>query len=278
MGGAQEEPEDMSLEMKRIMVQIYEIQEPGEAEDVAALDVDRIGTVILSREGWKAPILRETVRVVQETGAQSGLIPLLSDGETIFRILDYYQPDFIHFCEVLSPFSGDRTAVMQKCDIMVSLQQAVRERFPAVAVMRSLSIPRSGAAQGEKIMANIFAVMDKLAPVSDYFLLDTLQGSPEAAKEQPVNGFVGITGETCDWGIAKAVVDAGSRPVILAGGLDGNNVRDAILTVQPAGVDSCSRTNALAPDGRWIRFKKDLAKVKKMVEEVRRAEADRSGA
>ena len=127
-------------------------------------------------------------------------------------------------------------------------------------------------------MANIFAVMDKLAPVSDYFLLDTLQGSPGAAQEQPVNGFVGITGETCDWGIAKAVVDAGSRPVILAGGLDGNNVRDAILTVQPAGVDSCSRTNALAPDGRWIRFKKDLSKVKKMVEEVRRAEADGSGA
>ncbi|MEN6375849.1 MAG: hypothetical protein ABFD75_13870 [Smithella sp.] len=264
--------------MQRIMVQIYEIQEPGEAESVVALGVDRIGTVILSREGWKAPILRETVRVVQEAGAQSGLIPLLSDGETICRILDYYQPDFIHFCEVLSPFSGDRMAVMQKCDALISLQQAVRERFPAVAVMRSLSIPRSGAAEEEEIMANIFAVMDKLAPVSDYFLLDTLQGSPGAVQEQPVTGFVGITGETCDWRIAKAVVAAGLRPVILAGGLDGENVREAILTVQPAGVDSCSRTNAMAPDGRWIRFKKDLAKVKKMVEEVRRAEGDRSGA
>lgn len=264
--------------MQRITIQIYEIQEPREAQAIVALGVDRIGTVILSREGWKKPILRETVRAVQETGAQSGLIPLLSDRETIFRILDYYQPDFIHFCEVLSPFSGDQTAVRQQCDVLISLQQAVREQFPAVTIMRSLSIPRTGATGTEEIMENILAIMDKLKPVSDYFLLDTLNGLPGSAQEQPVNGFVGITGETCDWRIAKAVVAASSLPVILAGGLDGENVREAILTVQPAGVDSCTRTNMLAPDGRWIRFKKDLTKVKKMVEEVRRAEADRSGA
>jgi phosphoribosylanthranilate isomerase len=261
--------------MQRIMIQIYEIQGPREAEAVAALGVDRIGTVILSREGWKKPILRETVRVVQETGAQSGLIPLLSDEKTIFRLLDYYQPDFIHFCDVLSPFPGDQAAVGQKCDVLVSLQQAVRECFPAVAVMRSLSIPRPGAGGTEEIIKNILAVMDKLTPVSDYFLLDTLQGVPGAAQEQPINGFVGITGETCDWRIARAVVAASSLPVILAGGLDGENVREAILTVQPAGVDSCTRTNMLAPDGRWIRFQKDLDKVKKMVEEVRRAERER---
>lgn len=255
------------------MIQIYEIQEPREAETVVALGVDRIGTVILSREGWKSPLLRETVRAVQKTGAQSGLIPLLSDRETIFRIIDYYQPDFVHFCEVLSPFSGDRTVVERQCDGLISLQQAVREQFPPVAVMRSLSIPRTGAAGGGEILKNILSIMDKLAPVSDYFLLDTLQGRPGSAQEQPINGFVGITGETCDWGIARAVVAASSRPVVLAGGLDGENVREAILAVQPAGVDSCTRTNMLTPDGRWIRFKKDPAKVKIMVEEVRRADA-----
>jgi phosphoribosylanthranilate isomerase len=265
--------DDMSLFMKRTLIQIYEIQEPREAEAVVAMGVDRIGTVILSQENWKSPILRETGRVVQEMGAQSGLIPLLGDRETIFRILDYYQPDFIHFCEVLSPFPSDQMAVRQQCDVLISLQQAVKEQFPAVAVMRSLSIPQPGAAGGEEIMKNILAIKDKLTPVSDYFLLDTLQGLPGSAQKQPITGFVGITGETCDWRIARAIVAASSRPVILAGGLDGENVREAILTVQPAGVDSCTRTNALAPDGRPIRFKKDLAKVKRMVEEVRRAKA-----
>jgi phosphoribosylanthranilate isomerase len=260
------------------MIQIYEIQEPREAEAVVALGADRIGTVILSQESWKAPLLRETVRVVQEMRAQSGLIPLLEDRETIFRILDYYRPDFIHFCEVLSPFPCDQMAVRQQCDVLISLQQAVKEQFPAVAVMRSLSIPRPGAVGGEEIMKNTLTVMDKLAPVSDYFLLDTLQGLPGANQMQPVTGFVGITGETCDWRIARAVVAASSRPVILAGGLDDENVREAIFAVQPAGVDSCTRTNMRTPDGRPIRFKKDLAKVKRMVEEVRRAEAFEPGA
>jgi phosphoribosylanthranilate isomerase len=263
----------MTFSMKRILVQIYEIQEPREAEAVAALGVDRIGTVILSREGWKAPALRETVQAVQRAAVQSGLIPLFDDRETIFCLLDYYQPDFIHFCEALSPFPADQQAVMALCDVVVSLQQAVRERFPSVSVMRSLALPRPGIPGGEEIRKNILSILEKLAPVSDYFLLDTIQGAPGASQEQPVTGFVGITGEVCDWQIARAVVAQSPVPVILAGGLDDVNVREAIRAVRPAGVDSCTRTNARAADGRPIRFRKDLAKVKRMVEAVRRAEA-----
>ncbi len=262
--------------MRQIMIQIYEIQDPWEAESVISLGVDRIGTVILSNDDWKVPVLRETVRAVQGMGAQSGLIPLFGDRETIFRMLDFYQPDFVHFCEVLPPFPADRKLVMQQCDALISLQEEVKKRFPA-SIMRSLSIPRTGIAENEQIIENILAVMNKLEPVSDFFLLDTLQGLPGAKREQPVMGFVGITGETCDWQIARATVAACSRPVILAGGLNGENVREAVMTVQPAGVDSCTKTNALAPDGRPIRFKKDLEKVKRMVEEVHGAEADLPG-
>lgn len=268
--------DDMSQHMKRIMIQIYEVQNPWEAESVIALGVDRIGTVILSQDNWKAPVLRETVHAVQEMGMQSGLIPLFSDKEKIFRTLDYYQPDFVHLCEVLSPFPDGRKLVMLQCDNLISLQEEVKKRFPA-DIMRSLSIPRTGVAGSEEIMENVLNIMNKLEPVSDFFLLDTLQGLPEAARKQPVTGFVGITGEICDWQIAAAVVAACSRPVILAGGLDGGNVREAIMTVKPAGVDSCTKTNALAPDGQPIRFKKDLGKIKRMVEEVRQAEAGITG-
>jgi phosphoribosylanthranilate isomerase len=259
--------------MERILVQIYEVQEPREAEAVAALGVDQIGTVILSREGWKAPVLRETVRAVRGAGARSGLIPLFGDRETVLRTLDFYQPDFVHFCEALSPFPGARKAVMERCETLIALQQAVRKRFPAVAVMRSLSIPRPGPPGGEEVEKSLLAVMDILAPVSDYFLLDTIQGSDRSLQEQPVAGFVGITGETCDWNLAQAVAAASPIPVILAGGLDAGNVFAAIRAVRPAGVDSCTRTNARDGEGRPIRFRKDLEKVKRLVEEVRRAEA-----
>ena len=41
-----------------MLVQIYEIQEPRDAERLIEMGVDRIGSVILSPEQWKVPVLR----------------------------------------------------------------------------------------------------------------------------------------------------------------------------------------------------------------------------
>ncbi len=60
--------------------------------------------------------------------------------------------------------------------------------------------------------------------------------------------------------------------MILAGGITPDNAFDGIMQVMPAGVDSCTGTNALDSKGCSIRFKKDLEKVKHMVDEARRAE------
>jgi phosphoribosylanthranilate isomerase len=50
-------------------------------------------------------------------------------------------------------------------------------------------------------------------------------------------GQVGGTGKTHDWNISKAVVRSIALPVILAGGLNPENIAEAIRTVQPYGVD-----------------------------------------
>jgi phosphoribosylanthranilate isomerase len=50
-------------------------------------------------------------------------------------------------------------------------------------------------------------------------------------------GQVGGTGKTHDWSISKAVVRSIALPVILAGGLNPENIAEAIRTVQPYGVD-----------------------------------------
>jgi phosphoribosylanthranilate isomerase len=102
-------------------------------------------------------------------------------------------------------------------------------------------------------------------------MTDTVLGIQGGATE-PVAGFVGITGETCDWEIAAWLVGISPRPVIIAGGLSPENTFDAIARVRPAGVDSCTRTNALDAQGLPIRFRKDIKKVRFLVEEARRAE------
>jgi phosphoribosylanthranilate isomerase len=87
--------------------------------------------------------------------------------------------------------------------------------------------------------------------------------------DQPVQGFVGITGETCDWSVARALVRQSRIPVILAGGIGPSNVADGIRAVDPAGVDSCTLTNALDANEAPIRFKKDPVKVRAMVTAAR---------
>lgn len=254
--------------MKKTIIQIYEVQKPKEAKALVNMGVDHIGSVLISEERWKQPAIKKTVQTVQNSKAQSGVIPISKDPMKIFSALHYYQPDFVHLCDALSPFPGDRATVVHEYDALLSLQIDIKDRFPQIDIMRSLCVPQAGMLKADEIQNNILRFVELFAPVSDYFLIDTLLDG----QYQPVAGYVGITGETCDWGIARAIITASPIPVILAGGLSGENVYEAVVSLQPAGVDSCTRTNAVDQSGRTVRFKKDLKKVRAFVEEVRRAD------
>lgn len=249
-----------------MITQIYEIQNPGEVDPVCAAGVDHIGSVILSQEDWQQPIIRETVQSVQNAGKKSSLITLFSDSATVFHALDYYRPDIIHFCEMLSLDSGG----MDVCQRLLALQQDIRMRYPDVAIMRSLPIGRPA----EKHDMPTFSLAELFQPVSDYFLTDTVLSTGPTLKDQPVEGFVGITGQTCHWEIARDLVTRSQIKVILAGGLSPENVYEGARFVRPAGVDSCTRTNRLDEQGHPIRFQKDMARVRSFVAEARRAAID----
>jgi phosphoribosylanthranilate isomerase len=252
--------------VNKIIVQIYEVQTPSEAEKLMALGVDHIGSVIVSQESWKVPSIRDTVHLVQGNDGRSSLIPLFDDLETICFMLDYYKPEIIHFCEAITLENGPGAS----CKKLVLLQKNIKKRFREIKIMRSIPIPQPKVSnQGETLeLARMFEA------VSDYFLTDTLivKSSGSIFDLQPVKGFVGITGKTCNWDMATQLVQASHIPVILAGGVTPENAFDGIMQVMPAGVDSCTGTNALDSKGRSIRFKKDLEKVKHMVDEARRAE------
>jgi len=253
-----------AIDMKPMLVQIYEVQSPWEAEQLVSIGVDHIGSVLLSEN--RDPQLWDTIRVVADMGATSSMIPLFSGADALLRAIDRYRPDVIHFCEVLdaegrSPAGGRD---------LVELQGDIRRQCPQVKIMRTIPIAPDGH-PGRHASLRLGRMFE---PVSDFLLTDTILAAPSdpSAEQQPVAGFVGITGRICNWDIAAELVAAVQCPVILAGGLSPLNVFDGILRVGPAGVDSCTGTNATDHRGRPIRFKKDLQKIRQLVREVRRAE------
>ena len=248
---------------RNMIIQIYEIQTPREVADLIDLGVDHIGSVLLSEEEWEVPDIRLTLRQVAELGGVSSLIPLFNTPATVLRVLSYDRPHVVHFCEQITPHTRQYQA-------LIALQQEIRTQFPAIRIMRSVPIGLPAMADSRWIRQ----IAQDFAPVSDIFLTDTLltNGSPGEEAAQPVNGFVGITGQPCDWQAAAELVSLSPIPVILAGGLAPENVYDAVLQVRPAGVDSCTGTNARDDRGRPIRFRKDPQRVRQFVAEVRRAE------
>ncbi len=252
--------------MIKILIQIYEVQDPAEAKALVNIGVDHIGSVIVSEMNWKMPGVKQTIELVRSLSAKSSLIPLYHSLDAVLRTLDYYQPDIVHFCEALT----DRKDVWNYCCRLIRLQEDVKKRFPHILIMRSIPIAPSGK-------SHLVPTLDLgrlFEPASDYFLTDTmLINDPDSeAAPQPVRGFVGITGQTCSWQTAAELVAASNIPVILAGGISPGNVTEGILRVRPAGIDSCTRTNFLDEKGVPIRFKKDHKKVKQLVGAVRAAE------
>ena len=250
-----------------MIIQIYEVQTPVEAQSLIDLGVDHIGSVLVSETQWMVPELKETLDFVRSSPAKSSLIPLFNEVDSVVRALEYYRPDIIHFCEALT----DQSEVKNFCRRLIELQQEVKMRFPDVGIMRSIPIAETGAVNSIPTLE----LAGWFEPYSDFFLTDTLllDGAGADVGNQPVQGFVGITGKTCNWDTARRLVSSSRIPVILAGGISPANVADGIAKVKPAGVDSCTMTNAIDENGRPIRFRKDLRKVQLLVDAVRKTEA-----
>ena len=85
-------------------------------------------------------------------------------------------------------------------------------------------------------LVQVIHVVDEaleLVEFVDAILLDS--GNPSLAVKE-----LGGTGRRHDWRLSRKIVEACGKPVFLAGGLNAGNVREAIETVQPFGLDVCS--------------------------------------
>lgn len=101
---------------------------------------------------------------------------------------------------------------------------ALRAAHPALKLMQVIHVEDASAITRARAAA---------AHV-DAILLDS--GRPSAAVKE-----LGGTGRTHDWAISARLVAAMDKPVFLAGGLNAENVLEAMTQVRPFGLDLCSR-------------------------------------
>jgi phosphoribosylanthranilate isomerase len=128
----------------------------------------------------------------------------------------------------------------------------IRSAWPAVVVIKSLIVRGDNLDELER-------QIDASARWVDAYITDSFD---------PASGAEGATGKIHDWAIDRALVEQSPKPVILAGGLNADNVRQAILTVRPFGVDV--HTGIEGADGR-----KDAALVQRFVAEARKGFAEK---
>jgi phosphoribosylanthranilate isomerase len=108
----------------------------------------------------------------------------------------------------------------------------LRQEAPKLMIIKSLIVRNDNA-------DFLIDELQRYGPSVDAFITDTFD---------PATGASGATGIVHDWTISRRLVELSSRPVILAGGLNAKNVRQAIHAVRPAGVDV--HTGIEGQDGR----------------------------
>lgn len=92
---------------------------------------------------------------------------------------------------------------------------------------------------------------------ADFLLFDSVDMSLEKPR-------YGGTGKTCDWNVAAELISESPLPVFFAGGIRPENVKAAIETIRPHGIDLCSGVEA----SKGI---KDPRKLEQLMEQVNQA-------
>ena len=117
-----------------------------------------------------------------------------------------------------------RANTLQICDyVETSVYRDLRREVPGIALVQVIHV----TAPDDLELAR------EAAPHVDALLLDS--GNTRLAVKE-----LGGTGRVHDWATSRRIRDAVKVPVFLAGGLTPANVRAALATVDPFGLDLCS--------------------------------------
>ncbi len=190
-------------------VKICCIANPQEAADAIAFGASAIGLVGEMPSG-PGPISDEDIYAIARTVPPPIATFLLTSQQTAQRIVAHHH--------------RTKTNTIQIVDELVGREYtAIRDDLPNVKLVQVIHVT------GEESVDEAA----ELAEHVDAILLDS--GNPNLAVKE-----LGGTGRRHDWRLSRKIVETCGRPVFLAGGLNAENIREAIEGVQPFGLDLCS--------------------------------------
>lgn len=210
----------------------------GETHALLGMGVDLIGWHAYPHDGEALIQAREIATLVRRAGARSSLLVHSRKIAVLAEVAQMVRSDFLLL-------SSDRDDAQ--------MPQLARSVGPETGLMMSVPVRPTGsaAALGSAKLAETYS------DYAAYLTVDT------CLTEQPDRGF-GCTGVTNDWSICAEIVRSVGTPVILAGGLNPDNVVESIRQVRPAAVDACTSLE-------YADKSKNLEECQRFVEAVRGA-------
>jgi phosphoribosylanthranilate isomerase len=220
--------------MELTLVQIYETTSAEEARALGNLGVDHIGVLVGDGSFPRERSIDEARLIFSAipSTSKSVALSLSDDIRPIEKIIAELNPNILHL--------GASTDLLT-----VSAVQELKGRFSGLSIMRSIPV----------IDDNSITIAMSYDRIADMLLLDS---------HRPGDAQIGALGIPHRWDLDRKIVQSVRVPVIIAGGLGPDNVRDAIKVVGPAGVDSKTKT-----DKENGSHTKDLQKVERFVSQAK---------
>lgn len=218
-----------------MLVQVAGILDAEEASMLLESGVDLLGFPLGPGIRTRELTLDQAIEIVKKADC--------SDRAVLITYLDT-APAIVAYAAALGA-----TTVQLHGPIARKEAETLRATSP-LRIFKSIVVTGAGPAAAAALAGEVH----EFAPLVDYFLIDSYD---------PATGARGATGKTHDWSVSRKLVEVSPKPMILAGGLNAENVKSAILAVGPAGVDVHTGLEDRA--GR-----KCPVKTRRFVEEVRR--------
>ena len=197
-----------------VRIKICCISSISEALTAIEFGADAIGLVAKMPSG-PGPIHDDLIRQIAQAVPPPIATFLLTSETSASEIIKHHQRTNTNTIQIVDLLS-DGTYLQ------------IKEALPSVKIVQVIHVIDSGSVD----------LAIRISESVDALLLDS--GNPNLKVKE-----LGGTGRVHNWKLSRQIRDNSKCPVFLAGGLNPNNVRQAIEEVQPFAIDVCSgvRTN-----------------------------------
>jgi len=192
-----------------VQVKICCIQSPEEAETAVSFGAAAVGMVSEMPSG-PGELPEATIREIADSlpsGAGTFLLTAVTDTDRLIEKVQTCGVNTLQLWDSLAPLD------------YVQLRMAL----PGVSIVQAIHVIDNSAVD-EAIAA---------ARLADALVLDS-------SNPQVPFRWESQSGRIHDWKISREITETVDCPVLLAGGLDPENIEDAVRTVRPYGIDVCS--------------------------------------